>query len=153
MTCQFLLMLTRHDRTVPEARALAEKALSAGIRHIGFKDVGLAPSELTSLVEAIRSARGTVYLEVVSLDEPTEVASAQLAVSLGVDHLLGGTRPELLIPILSGTAISYWPFVGTVAGHPTRLCGSREERNERDCGSVCFVWVTASPTARKAVQT
>ena len=74
MTCQFLLMLTRHDRTVPEARALAEKALSAGIRHIGFKDVGLAPSELTSLVEAIRSARGTVYLEVVSLDEPTEVA-------------------------------------------------------------------------------
>src|SRR5215207_8900821 len=127
MTCQFLLMRTRHDRTVPEARALAEKALSAGIRNIGFKDVGLAPSELTSLVEAIRSARGTVYLEVVSLDEPTEVASAELAVRLGVDHLLGGTRPERVIPILSRTAVSYWPFVGEVVGHPSRLKGSREE--------------------------
>jgi hypothetical protein len=127
MTCQFILMLTRHDRTVPEARAVVEEALATGVRHMGFKDVGLPASELAGLVEAIRSAHGTVYLEVVSLDEPSELASAQLAVNLGVDHLLGGTRPELVLPIISGRAIFYWPFAGRVVGHPSRLEGSCEE--------------------------
>jgi 4-hydroxythreonine-4-phosphate dehydrogenase len=127
MPCRFILMLTRHDRTVPEARAVVEEALAAGVLHIGFKDVGLPSSELAGLVEAIRSANGTVYLEMVSPDEPCEEASAQFAVRLGVDHLLGGTRPELVLPIISGRAISYWPFAGRVVGHPSRLVGSREE--------------------------
>jgi hypothetical protein len=127
MTCQFILMLTRDDRTVPEARAVVEEALATGVRHIGFKDVGLPPSELAGLVEAIRSAHGTVYLEMVSLDEPSELASAQLAVNLAVDHLLGGTRPELVLPIISGRAISYWPFAGRIVGHPSSLEGSLEE--------------------------
>ena len=62
--CRFVLMLTRQDRTVSNARAVLEEALAAGVRHIGFKDVGLPPPELIGLVEAIRNAGGTVYLEV-----------------------------------------------------------------------------------------
>ena len=122
--CQFIFMLTRQDRTVPDARPILERALTAGVRHIGFKDVGLAPGELMGLVEAIRGAGGTIYLEVVSLDEASEAASAHLAVKLGVDHLLGGTRPDLVLPILSGSGILYWPFPGRVVGHPSRLEGS-----------------------------
>src|SRR5688500_6327214 len=41
--CQFVFMLTRHERTVPNARAILKEALAAGVRQIGFKDVGLAP--------------------------------------------------------------------------------------------------------------
>jgi len=125
--CQFVFMLTRHDRTVPNARAILKEALAAGVRHIGFKDVGLASKELMALVEEIRKANGTAYLEVVSLDEASEAASASLAVELGVDHLLGGTRPEVVLPILAGTSTAYWPFPGRVVGHPSRLEGSIEE--------------------------
>ncbi|TIM59586.1 MAG: 4-hydroxythreonine-4-phosphate dehydrogenase, partial [Mesorhizobium sp.] len=37
----FIFMLTRNDRTVTDAAVHAETALGAGIRHIGFKDIGL----------------------------------------------------------------------------------------------------------------
>jgi hypothetical protein len=125
--CQFVLMLTRHDRTVPNAHEILEEALAAGVRHIGFKDVGLPLKELMALVEEIRKANGTAYLEIVRLDEASEAASASLAVELGVDHLLGGTRPEVVLPNLAGTSIAYWPFPGRVVGHPSRLEGSIEE--------------------------
>jgi hypothetical protein len=127
MDCQFVFMLTRHDRTVPNARAILEEALTAGVRHIGFKDVGLAPKEVMGLVEEIRKGNGTAYLEVVSLDEASEATSATLAAELGVDHLLGGTRPEVVLPLLAGTGVAYWPFAGPVVGHPSRLEGSIEE--------------------------
>jgi hypothetical protein len=79
------------------------------------------------LVEEIRKGNGTAYLEIVSLDETSEATSATLAAELGVDHLLGGTRPEVVLPLLAGTGVAYWPFPGPVVGHPSRLEGSIEE--------------------------
>ncbi len=41
----------------------------AGIRHIGFKDIGLPPFEaLDDLARRIRGGGAATYLEVVSLD-------------------------------------------------------------------------------------
>jgi 4-hydroxythreonine-4-phosphate dehydrogenase len=123
----FIFMLTRQDRTVADAMALLPEVLAAGVRHIGFKDVGLPLSGLQPLADAIRAAGAVSYLEVVSLDETSEIASARAAVALGVDVLMGGTRPEAVLPLLRGTSIRYYPFPGTVSGHPSMLGGSADD--------------------------
>jgi hypothetical protein len=120
-------MLTRNDRTIAEARARLDEVLEAGVRHIGFKDIGLNATALRELSAAIRAGGARVYLEVVSLDEESEIASARTAVSLQVDYLLGGTRPNAVLPVIRDTGIGYFPFPGRVIGHPSRLVGSIDE--------------------------
>ena len=41
MGLRFIFMLTRNDRTVEDAPEQLKIALSLGVRHIGFKDIGL----------------------------------------------------------------------------------------------------------------
>lgn len=120
---RFIFMLTRADRTVPDARAHLDVALAAGIRHIGFKDVGLPADELHVLARAIRAAGGASYLEVVSLGAEAERTSARAALALGVDYLMGGTEAAEVLPLLEGHAVRYLPFPGRIEGHPSRLVG------------------------------
>jgi len=127
MTPVFVFMLTRHDRTIADAFERLEEALDAGVRHIGFKDVGLPIGDLIKLADRIRAAGGRVYLEVVSLDEASELASAEAAVTLKVDVLMGGTRPAAVVPIIAGAGIHYFPFPGQIVGHPSQLTGTTEE--------------------------
>src|SRR5271165_6568260 len=122
----FIFMLTRADRTIADAEARLPEALAAGVRHLGFKDVGLPADALRRLADAIRRAGATVYLEVVSLDAASEAASARMAVELGVDVLMGGVRPETVTPILADSAIRYYPYPGSVIGHPCILTGTVE---------------------------
>ena len=42
---------------------------------------------------------------------------------LSVDVLMGGTRPDVVEPIIAGSAIRYFPFPGEIVGHPSRLAG------------------------------
>jgi hypothetical protein len=123
----FIFMLTRNDRTVPEAPVHVETALQAGIRHIGFKDIGLPFSALHHLAEQIRRGGASTYLEVVSLDRESEIRSVKAAIELGVDYLLGGTHAEDVLPLLEGSAIRYYPFPGRIVGHPSVLHGTQAE--------------------------
>lgn len=127
MGLRFIFMLTRNDRTVADAAEHLQTALSLGVRHVGFKDVGLPVEDLKALNAAIRAKGATSYLEVVSLDRDSEMASARAAVEIGVDILLGGTRVDDVLPILEGTGIQYFPFPGRIVGHPSVLEGSMEE--------------------------
>jgi hypothetical protein len=122
----FIFMLTRADRTIADAEARLPEALAAGVRHIGFKDIGLPETALRRLANAISAAGATSYLEVVSLDEASEVASARMGLDLGVDVLMGGVRPEAVAPIVAGSATRYYPFPGEVTGHPSVLSGTIE---------------------------
>jgi len=126
MAFDFVFMLTRDDRTVREAAAHVATALDAGVRHIGFKDVGLPFGALAEIHALIRDGGAASYLEVVSLDRERELASVEAAVALGVDHLLGGTHVDDTLPRLAGTAVRYFPFAGRISGHPSVLEGSRE---------------------------
>jgi hypothetical protein len=123
----FIFMLTRHDRTVADAAIHAETALRAGIRHIGFKDVGLPFDALSGLAHQISKGGASTYLEVVSLDRESEIRSVKAAIGLGVDYLLGGTHAEDVLPLLDGTGIRYYPFPGRIVGHPSILEGSEAE--------------------------
>lgn len=123
----FIFMLTRNDRTVADAEIHVETALASGIRHIGFKDVGLPFHALARLARRIQEAGASAYIEVVSLDRASELKSVKAAIDLGVDFLLGGTRVEEVLTLLEGTAIRYYPFPGRITGHPSILEGTEAE--------------------------
>ena len=40
---------------------------------------------------------------------------------------MGGTRADLVIPIIKDTPLRYFPFPGTVVDHPSRLEGTIEQ--------------------------
>ena len=124
MGLRFIFMLTRNDRTVADAETHLATALETGMRHIGFKDVGLPFERLKGLNAAIKRAGARSYLEVVSLDAESEAESARAAVEIGVDVLLGGTHADRVIEILAGSDIQYFPFPGRIVGHPSVLEGS-----------------------------
>ncbi len=127
MGLRFIFMLTRNDKTVVRAQTHLETALAAGVHHIGFKDVGLPVSALTELNAAIKAGGATSYLEVVSLDQASEVESARAAVAFGVDILLGGTHVDEVLPVLAGSGVRYYPFPGRISGHPSVLEGGIDE--------------------------
>ena len=127
MGLRFIFMLTRNDRTVEDASEQLQIALGLGVRHIGFKDIGLPIDQLKSLNVAIKAGGATSYLEVVSLDRESEIASAKAAREIGIDILLGGTRVDDVLPVIEGSGIEYCPFPGRIVGHPSVLEGSIEE--------------------------
>jgi NAD(P)H-dependent flavin oxidoreductase YrpB (nitropropane dioxygenase family) len=124
---EFILMLTRDDKTVSDARRILDEIGDCGLRFVGFKDIGVPEDELQALVEDIRRRGQHPVLEVVSLSEEDESASIEAARRLGVDYLIGGTRPKQMIARVRGSDIKYFPYIGEVVGHPAQLEGSPEE--------------------------
>jgi len=127
MSIDFIFMLTKDDQTISDARNYVKEIAAAGAKHIGFKDIGLPINELKHLAEELRKEGVKVYLEVVSLDAESEKKSARIAMDLNVDYLLGGTRPELIAPIVKEHALKYYPFVGKIEDHPSILTGTISE--------------------------
>jgi hypothetical protein len=128
----FIFMLTRDDQTVEDCLEVVEQIEPAGLKHIGFKDVGVDVPTLKELARRIRAAGATVYMEVVSTSRDSELASAEAAAAIGVDCLLGGTAVEAVLKRIAGTPIRYFPFPGRPIGHPTKLGGSPSDIAE-DC--------------------
>jgi hypothetical protein len=120
----FIFMLTRDDRTVEDCLDVFEIIRPVGLRHVGFKDVGVPPATLKALTAAIHDAGATSYMEVVSTTPEACLRSAGLARELGVRRLLGGTQVDEIMKLLEGSAIEYYPFPGKPTGHPTWLGGS-----------------------------
>jgi hypothetical protein len=123
----FVFMLTKDDRTVPDAARIYEGLARTPLRYIGFKDIGLPVPELVSLAAAMKRDGKMVMLEVVSTSREAEIRSIEAACEIGVDYLLGGRHAEDAIRILKGTDIQYFPFAGHTEGHPTRLVGTIDE--------------------------
>lgn len=125
---EFLFMLTQNDLTVPNAHeAYGEVCHLDALRYVGFKDVGLPVEELRLLAERIHADGKTVTLEVVSESVEAEVHAVEVGLEIGVDWVLGGTNPDMVAPLLTGTDIVYCPFPGRIVGHPSNLRGSLEE--------------------------
>jgi len=120
-------MLTSGDRTVGDCLGVLDDVAGLGLRHIGFKDVGVPPDTLEALHRRIKEMGATSYLEVVSLTAQSTRQSARVARRLGVDRLLGGGDAEAVFGEISPTGIDYFPFAGRPMGHPTELEGSPED--------------------------
>lgn len=123
----FIFMLTRNDRTVDDCLDLMELIAPVGLKHVGFKDVGVAPDVLQKLTDAIHASGAISYMEVVSTTPDACLASAHIARDLGIQRLLGGTQVTEILQILKGSATEYYPFPGKPVGHPTQLGGSPDD--------------------------
>jgi uncharacterized protein related to proFAR isomerase len=130
----FIFMLTRDDRTVEDSLDLMTLIEPVGLKHVGFKDIGVPPSVLKSLVEAIDAAGAISYMEVVSTTAEACLDSARIARDLGVRRLLGGTQVDEILRVLEGSRTEYFPFPGKPVGHPTKLGGTAADV-EADCVS------------------
>jgi hypothetical protein len=124
---EFVFMLTRDDATVSEALDVYREVRDLGLRYVGFKDIGVSFERLRALTDAIHAGGQQVMLEVVSERREDELRSAAAALDLGVDYLMGGAHADEVTPLLAGSAIRYFPFPGTVIGHPSLLRGTIQQ--------------------------
>jgi hypothetical protein len=122
----FIFMLTRDDQTVEDCLSLVDEIAPVGLKHIGFKDIGVDFGTLRRLNAAIHATGATSYMEVVSTSHEAELRSIAIAHEIGVDRLLGGTAVADALETLGGS-LSYYPFPGRPSGHPTRLGGTPAE--------------------------
>ncbi|MFM0360533.1 beta/alpha barrel domain-containing protein [Paraburkholderia sediminicola] len=121
---EFALFFTRNDQTVSNCLELFAQFQGTGVRHFGFKDVGVDRTTLQALADAIHAAGGTSYMEVVSPSAEACLRSAEVAAELGVKRLLGGTQVDEIQAVLTGTTTQFYPAAGRPVGHPVRLEGS-----------------------------
>src|SRR5574341_656086 len=127
MKPEFILMLTHNDTTVKDALEIFRECKDAPVLHWGFKDVGLPPEEMKTLVREMKDAGKTTYLEVVSLSEDEGLRGAKIAVEAGFDILVGTVFFDSILEYLAGKTIKYYPFPGHISGHPSILDGTVEE--------------------------
>ena len=128
----FIFMLTRGDRTVPDWREALEAAVAGGVAHLGFKDVGVEAADLAAIAARIREAGATCCMEVVSTSAEAVAASIRTGVAIGVDRLLGGRDVAAAQALIGDADVGHLPFPGRPEGHPTRL-GGRPEDIRADC--------------------
>src|ERR1700690_382306 len=122
----FIFMLTRQDQTVLDALDVMAEIRPLGLKHVGFKDVGVDKPTLRALNQAIKNAGAISYMEVVSTSPEAALQSARVAAEIGIDRLLGGTAAADILAIVKPSAIAYYPFPGKPLGHPTKLGGTPE---------------------------
>jgi len=123
----FILMLTKNDLTIQNAPEVFEEIKDTGVRHVGFKDIGLPIDKLKVLVQKMKSKGMKTYLEVVSESEEANIRSVKSALELGVDYLIGGTYVEQTLKLFKGAHPKYYPYVGKIIGHPCLLRGTIDE--------------------------
>lgn len=127
MKPELIVMLTHHDKTVPNAIQLFDELKQTPVTHWGFKDVGLSANQMATLVHAMKAAGKTTFLEVVSLSEEEGLAGAKLATELGFDILMGTVFYDSINDFLQNKQLKYFPFPGHVYSHPSILDGSIEQ--------------------------
>ena len=124
-------MFTRADQTVEDCLEVFETVARAGVKHMGFKDIGVEFDTLVELNRRIKDAGAVSYLEVVSSTKEACLESARAARKIGVDRVMGGTEAKEILEILDGSGIDYLPFPGKPVGHPTALGGTPEDVEEQ----------------------
>ncbi len=127
MPPHLITMLTRHDRTVPDALKVFDECRDLPVEYWGFKDVGLPAPEMGKLVDAIKDAGKCAVLEVVRYSEEECLASAGLALGCGFDCLAGTIFYPSVHRLIRDSSLRYFPFCGKVRGSPSILEGSTAE--------------------------
>ena len=128
----FIFMLTHHDKTVQNCLDVYDSLSGVGLKHVGFKDVGVDKATLKELTRRIKADGSIAYVEVVSHTPETIRQSIQASAELGVDRVLGGQDIKLAMVTFKGGGPTYYPFPGRPVGHPTKLGGTAGDV-ETDC--------------------
>lgn len=125
MKSELIVMLTNNDVTVKNAQEVFDDCKDiAAVKYWGFKNVGLPIDEMKVLVNSMKEAGKTTFLEVVTYTEEECLKNAMLAVECGFDCLCGTLFYDSVWAYLKDKEISYNPFIGEVYGSPSILEGS-----------------------------
>ncbi len=124
MKPQLITMLTHHDETVKDAFEVFERCADLPAPLWGFKDVGLPKERMQALVRRMKERGKTTFLEVVSLSEAECLRGARLALECGFDYLMGTVFYDSVFRLMQGQPTRFYPFAGSVSGHPSILDGS-----------------------------
>ncbi len=127
MNSEIIIMLTHNDKTVKNALEIFEDCKELSVKFWGFKDVGLPKDDMKELINAMKAAGKTTFLEVVTYTEEACMAGAKLAVEMGFDYLMGTLFYDSVWEYLKDKPIKYFPFVGDVSGSPSILKGTAEQ--------------------------
>lgn len=127
MKSKLIVMLTQNDITVENADKVFDACKDLPVEFWGFKNTGISPAEIKNLVNAMKDADKTTFLEVVTYTEESCLENAKLAVEYGFDYLTGTRFFPSVSKFLEGTAVKYFPFVGDVGGSPVKLTGSMQD--------------------------
>ena len=142
----FIFMLTRQDQTVVDALEVFAEIRPLGLRHVGFKDVGVDKGTLHALDQAIKAAGATSYMEVVSTSPEAALQSARVAAEIGIDRLLGGTSVAeilaIIVDLAGRTSDRPRPYITTsISVSGLTAATSRSQRNTA-------VWSSGSSLVR-----
>ena len=127
MKPRLITMLTYNDETVQNALEVFRECADLDCLCWGFKDVGLPPKDMTTLVDAMKDAGKETFLEVVSLSEDECMRGAKLAVECGFDYLMGTIFYQSVLDYLKAQGMKYFPFCGKVVGHPSVVEGTIQD--------------------------
>lgn len=127
MESKVIIMLTHNDKTVKNALEAFEACKDLPIDFWGFKDVGLPKDQMIELINAMKAAGKTTFLEVVSYSEEECMAGAKVAVELGFNYLMGTVYHKSVFDYLNTQDIKFLPFCGKVYGSPSVLEGTFDE--------------------------
>ena len=125
MVPQLIVMLTHNDVTVENSLEIFEEAKSAPCKCWGFKNNGLSEDRMKQLVDTMKSAGKTVFLESLSFSREDTQKSVELAARCGVDYLIGATYYNSSALLAAEENIKFLPFVGN--RHNGHLYGEIDE--------------------------
>jgi hypothetical protein len=126
MKSELIVMLTHNDETVQEAFDVFEEIKDLPVKYFGFKDIGLPHKKMDSLNSVMKKAGKETFLEVVRYSEKEVLESAELAVKIGFDYLMGTLYYDSIWELID-RKIKYLPFCGKVYDHPSILDGTMKE--------------------------
>src|SRR3546814_16881055 len=86
----FIFMFTHADETVGDCLEVFETAARAGVKHMGFKDLGVPYEILVELNRRIKAAGAVIYCEVVSSHTEACQEYDSAGARHGVDGVQGG---------------------------------------------------------------
>jgi len=123
---KLILMFTHNDMTVPDAIDYFEQVKDLPIDYFGYKELGLEPEKMKILNHKIQKAGFQSFLEVVEYEEEAIIGSAQMALDIGFDYLMGTVYFPSIWSVID-KKINYYPFCGKVYDRPSILNGTIEE--------------------------
>jgi hypothetical protein len=127
MGARLIAMLTRNDNTVENAIEVFEQYKNAPTNYWGFKDTGTDKEKMKSLIERMKSAGKTTFLEVLNEKEDECIRFAKFAIEFEFDYLIGMHYFDTVNDLLRSKPIKYFPTCGKRSGIPRMLEGPVEE--------------------------
>ena len=123
---ELVVMLTHNDQTVPDAVEVFEAAKNSKAKFWGFKEIGLPEEKMKILVDKMKAAGKTTFLEVVDYTEEGCVEGAKIGARCGFDILMGTLYFDSVKKVAEEAGMKYMPFVGEITGRPSVLGGTIE---------------------------